>query len=116
MFYQERQKKILEYIETKPSVSVTELSREFQVSAVTIRKDLNELSDEGKIERTHGGAISLNKSGYEQVEEEKENINNEFFKMIDELVAKKDAMITSMNTAKEVNAISNICNIIDAEI
>ena len=77
MFYQERQKKILEYIETKPSVSVTELSREFQVSAVTIRKDLNELSDEGKIERTHGGAISLNKSGYEQVEEEKENINIE---------------------------------------
>ena len=75
MFYQERQKKILEYIEEKPSVSVAELSRVFQVSAVTIRKDLNELSEEGKVERTHGGAISRNKTGYEAVEEEKESLN-----------------------------------------
>lgn len=77
MFYQERQKKILEYIKEKPSVSVTELSNVFKVSTVTIRKDLNELSEDGKIERTHGGAMSLNKSSYEETEDAKEFMNIE---------------------------------------
>ena len=77
MFYQERQKKILEYIQEKPSVSVTELSSVFKVSAVTIRKDLNELSQDGMVERTHGGAISLNKSSYEETEDAKERMNIE---------------------------------------
>ncbi|MDO4344750.1 MAG: DeoR/GlpR family DNA-binding transcription regulator [Eubacteriales bacterium] len=75
MFHQERQKKILEYIRQKPSVSVTELSDIFKVSTVTIRKDLNKLNGDGKIERTHGGAMSLNKSSYEETEDAKESIN-----------------------------------------
>lgn len=77
MFYKERQKKILEYIKAKPSVSVSELSSIFKVSTVTIRKDLNKLSEEGQIERTHGGALSLNKSSYEELEDKKEFINTE---------------------------------------
>lgn len=77
MFYQERQQKILEYIKQKPSVSVTELSEIFGVSSVTIRKDLNDLSEKGKIARTHGGAVGLNKSSYEEIEAAKELINIE---------------------------------------
>lgn len=77
MFYQERQKKILEYIKEKPSVSVAELSEIFGVSTVTIRKDLNDLSEKGEVERTHGGAMSLNKSSYEEIEAAKEMTNIE---------------------------------------
>lgn len=77
MYYQERQKRILEYIMQKPSVSVTELSEIFKVSTVTIRKDLRDLSEKGKVERTHGGAICPNKSSYEETEAEKEFINIE---------------------------------------
>lgn len=82
MFYQERQKKILEYIMQKPSVSVTELSEVFKVSTVTIRKDLNDLSEKGEIERTHGGAMCLNKSSYEEIEAAKELLNIECKKEI----------------------------------
>lgn len=84
MFYQERQKKILEYIMQKPSVSVMELSEIFKVSTVTIRKDLNELSEQGKVERTHGGAMCLNKSSYEETEAAKELMNIESKKAIAE--------------------------------
>ena len=39
------------------SVSVQELSRIFNFSEVTIRKDLDELAQENRIIRTHGGAM-----------------------------------------------------------
>ena len=77
MFYKERQASILEYIQQKPSVSVAELSDIYQVSTVTIRKDLNSLSKEGKIERTHGGAMNRSLTRYEADEDEREGLNTE---------------------------------------
>ncbi len=77
MYYAERQKKILDYLKLRPSVSVVELSAEFGVSTVTIRKDLNRLSELGEIERTHGGAMSISKSSYEPEEDAKEAVNKE---------------------------------------
>ena len=63
-------------------------------------------------------ANSFMKKNYSLVllEEEQDKNPDLFFKMIDELVAKKDAMINSMNTSTEVNAINNICDIIETEI
>ncbi len=77
MYNAERQKKILEYLRLRPSVSVIELSAEFGVSTVTIRKDLNRLKELGEIERTHGGAMSISKSSYEPAEDAKEEVNRE---------------------------------------
>ncbi len=51
-----RQKKILEYISAKELASVSELSRAFDVSEVTIRSDLKALARTGRVARTHGGA------------------------------------------------------------
>ncbi len=76
MLINERQTAILEYLRRQPSVSVAQLSERFQVSAVTIRKDLNALSEAGSIERTHGGAVSVHKSRYEADEDEKERVHN----------------------------------------
>jgi len=51
-----RQKQILEYLQHAHGVLSSELlSQRFDVSAQTIRKDMNELSDKGMVRRVHGG-------------------------------------------------------------
>ncbi|WP_028857538.1 DeoR/GlpR family DNA-binding transcription regulator [Psychrilyobacter atlanticus] len=57
MFAQERRLEILKILMDKTKVRVKELSLTFDVSEVIIRKDLKLLEEEGKLERTHGGAI-----------------------------------------------------------
>ncbi len=56
MILNERQQQIMEMLAIQYNVSVSELSELFEVSAVTIRNDLNFLADEGYVVRTHGGA------------------------------------------------------------
>jgi len=53
---QARHQKILEFISTNGHASVVELSKHFDVTAVTIRSDLNALAGTGRVARTHGGA------------------------------------------------------------
>ncbi|QHA93664.1 DeoR/GlpR family DNA-binding transcription regulator [Bacillus sp. N1-1] len=50
-----RQKKITELIIKRGSLSVQDLVDEFQVSDMTIRRDLNKLEQSGIFERYHGG-------------------------------------------------------------
>ena len=73
-----RQQEILEELNFNHYVSVTELCKKLNVSAVTIRKDLTHLEKIGKLYRTHGGAtrqsfivkeIHVNKKETLQVEE-----------------------------------------------
>jgi len=53
----ERQQAILTLLQQQKSVSVSDLSKRFGVSAVTIRSDLSELDQRGLLTRTHGGAV-----------------------------------------------------------
>jgi len=57
MLAAERRQKIKKLIQDERSVRVSELSKIFSVSEVTIRRDLDKLEKEGVIERTHGGAV-----------------------------------------------------------
>lgn len=50
MLAAERQSKIIEMTERKGSVQVEELASELKVSAMTIRRDLVKLQEEGKLE------------------------------------------------------------------
>lgn len=59
MFLDERLEKILEILKREKKVKVNQLSKEFNVSEVIIRKNLKRLELEGKLKRTHGGAILL---------------------------------------------------------
>ncbi|WP_329383820.1 DeoR/GlpR family DNA-binding transcription regulator [Anaerofustis butyriciformans] len=59
MYKEQRQETILQYIYEKKEASVKELSKMLGVSNVTIRKDLIELANMGKILKTHGGATSV---------------------------------------------------------
>lgn len=57
-----RQQKILKAIQDNRQATVAELSRLFNVSEVTIRRDLRELANQGVLYRAHGGAIALSPS------------------------------------------------------
>ena len=53
----QRQSEILNIARMSGRVTVDDLSRRFEVSAQTIRKDLNELCERRSLTRVHGGAI-----------------------------------------------------------
>lgn len=69
----ERQREILRALTEQPSVRVTDLSIRFQVAEETIRRDLDKLSAEGKLVRSHGGAVAALES--EQPHEQRELVN-----------------------------------------
>lgn len=53
----DRHDKILEILETQVSVETVELSNILDVSAMTIRRDFNQLEEKGLITIVHGGAM-----------------------------------------------------------
>lgn len=61
-------KKRLKYLENllnqKVELSVKEIAEQLQVSDMTVRRDLDELEEQGVIRRTHGGAIHLDPSSH----------------------------------------------------
>jgi DeoR/GlpR family transcriptional regulator of sugar metabolism len=54
---EERQQLIIEAVQDSRQATVVELSRRFDVSEVTIRRDLRELAALGALRRAHGGAV-----------------------------------------------------------
>lgn len=59
MFLVERRHAILDQLDHRGRVSVSELSRLLGVSEVTIRTDLKALADQKLVIRTHGGAVPV---------------------------------------------------------
>ncbi len=57
LYLQQRHQAILNSLARAGRVSVAELSRQFQVSEVTIRSDLHSLAQQSLLVRTHGGAV-----------------------------------------------------------
>jgi DeoR/GlpR family transcriptional regulator of sugar metabolism len=53
----ERQQKILKQLDERGQVSITELSKEFGCSSVTVRNDIRELDKQDQLVRVHGGAV-----------------------------------------------------------
>ncbi len=55
----ERRQRILEIVNKEQTVSVDRVAEQFPVSAITIRRDLDKLAEEGLINRIHGGATAV---------------------------------------------------------
>jgi DeoR family fructose operon transcriptional repressor len=55
----ERRARILEHIQHAGGVSLAELAREYDVSPITVHRDLQQLSRQGLVERFHGGARAI---------------------------------------------------------
>jgi len=62
---EERRRGILEMLNRDGRVVVKELSRRFQTSQVTIRKDLEALHEQNHLHRTHGGALPCREGALE---------------------------------------------------
>jgi DeoR/GlpR family transcriptional regulator of sugar metabolism len=57
-----RRAQILERIQRDGGVSVADLARDHEVSAITVHRDLEALAREGLVERVHGGARAIRPS------------------------------------------------------
>lgn len=60
---EERRRKIIEQLESEGTVKTSQLASLFSVSEVTIRRDLEILKEDGKLEKVHGGAVA-NEEGF----------------------------------------------------
>ena len=58
MLGEQRRALIQDTLSRKGSVSVTELHRKLKVSRETIRRDINRMASENRLQKTHGGALS----------------------------------------------------------
>lgn len=75
LYAEERKMKILEFIKDNDKVSVLKLCDYFNVSGSTIRNDLRELESSNLLKRTHGGAMTKSKTGFELDSQHKEGQN-----------------------------------------
>jgi len=62
---EERKRKISQFIKENKKATVPELSKLFGVSESTIRRDLEELDEQGVIQRAHGGAVVIERAAPE---------------------------------------------------
>lgn len=65
----ERRRQILLELKLRPHVRISELSRRFNVSTETVRRDFDALANEGLIARAHGGASAPVQGQYPSLDE-----------------------------------------------
>src|SRR6195952_4306383 len=61
----DRMREVLSLLRDRGEVTSQVLCSELRVSVATLRRDLNELEEQGLLVRTHGGAKALDPSGSE---------------------------------------------------
>ena len=96
----ERRNKILELLNVNGSVRVTELSRLFDISEVTIRTDLADMEYTGLLTRVHGGAVSSYKPYYSMSLNQRLSTNQSQ----KEVIAKKIASMIENNDTIMLNS------------
>lgn len=74
MLAEQRQKLILETLAQAGAVTIARLSRRFRVSRETVRRDLSALQEQGRLRRTHGGAMSLAPAEPDESERARANV------------------------------------------
>ena len=125
MFAEERRFKIAQIIQSGQSVKVAELSRTFEVSEATIRRDLVELENSGHIVRTHGGAVGSITTNFEPSFSEKQERHLEEKEYIGKIAASyindgetvildsgtTTQFIAKYITAKNITIITNSTNL-----
>ncbi len=113
MLAAERHLKIIELISKTGSVHVEDLAKIFDVSLMTIRRDLEKLRKEGRIDRCHGGAIMKREVPYIEKRIKETEAKNKIAKLCAKLVKKGnvvylDAGTTTYEVAKAIVDIHNL--------
>ncbi|WP_130858923.1 DeoR/GlpR family DNA-binding transcription regulator [Gracilibacillus phocaeensis] len=83
----ERQTKIVQLLEEKNAITITDLAHHFHVHEATIRRDLTLLEKEGNIKRTHGGVVFEKEVHSEPAFHERESVRLNEKKRIGEYAA-----------------------------
>jgi len=113
----DRRAKIIDEIESNGIVKVTDLSKKFGVSDVTIRNDLVQLEKKNMLIRAHGGAMKFQRMGVDfelDIKSKKHLIEKEKIgKKAAELVKDGDTIIldsgtTTLQIAKFVSHLNNL--------
>lgn len=65
MIPEARRDKIAEYIKRNKTVTIAQVSRQFNISEITIRRDLSKLENQGVIRKVYGGATTVNADNVE---------------------------------------------------
>ena len=104
MLAAERQKKIEALIIEQKAVRVDNLAREFGVSEMTIRRDLDKFKRDGLLERCHGGAVINSEYVNESVYNEKSEMNVDAKRKIAEYAASfvKEGMTVYLDSGTSV--------------
>lgn len=96
---------ILEKLESDGQVNVTDLSKQFSVSEVTIRNDFLQLEKKNMLIRARGGAIKINRVGVDFELSKKQKINLDLKKKIGKrgakLVKDGDTIIVDAGTTTQ---------------
>lgn len=112
MLANERRARIIEELDHKSTVLVSDLCRKFNVSEVTIRSDLKKLDDAGKLRRTRGGAVSIMRTITISYPDQRMNVNSSAKRAIAEkmldYISDGDSLIvdTGTTTFEFVRALS----------
>ncbi len=99
MFKEKRAEQIFQTIQDHGGASVEELAHQFQVSTMTIRRDLTFLEKAGLINRTHGGAIPSDFLPSEELYATKQTQNY----AVKQQIAQRTALL--LNTLPHLNSI-----------
>lgn len=65
IFADERKMRIIQLLSEAPSILVSDVSRALGVSESTVRRDLQDMEEQGHLKRTHGGAVAREISAFE---------------------------------------------------
>lgn len=104
MLAEERRARILEFVNERGSVSVSDLHRRLKVSQETIRRDITKLAQEARLRKTHGGALAMDHS--EPVFDERMAVNIEGKRAIGRLAAE---MVTDDSTLLIDSGTTTLC-------
>lgn len=78
MIPEQRRQTLIRTIFSQGGATIKDLSKRYDVSEMTIRRDLRQLAEEGQVRITHGGAVPFSaKKGSEQLYSLKEPIKRE---------------------------------------
>jgi DeoR family transcriptional regulator of aga operon len=118
-----RRVKILEVLNSEGQVTVSELSKKFNVTEVTIRNDLSHLAAKELLIKTRGGGLKTQRVGIDQHLNDKAKINSKekqaIGKKAAELINENDTIIidsgtTTIEIAKNLSKIKNLTVITNA--
>jgi len=107
MYTEERQQAVADRVARNGRVEASQLVEDFEVTSETIRRDLVALERRGVLRRTHGGAISVHRLGFEPMPptraavmvEEKERIARA---ALDELPAEGAVLLDAGTTTSKL--------------